>query len=238
MALFGEKYGDRVRVVRTGDFSTELCGGTHCRSSAEIGLVKVTSERGIASGTRRIEAVTGDGALDRFREAQGIVRGLEDLLAVPATDLVEEVSRRLDALRGLQKELQRARLASIREDLLAEAERASRGGGTPVLARRVDGLAPSEMRELADNLRQKLGSGVVVLGRAQGGKASLLVAVTDDLTDRLSAGDLVKSLAKRIGGGGGGRKDLAEAGGKNPDGLDDALAAAPGEVAAGIAGSE
>jgi alanyl-tRNA synthetase len=223
MALFGEKYEDRVRVVRIGDFSLELCGGTHCSDSAAIGLFKLVQERGIASGTRRVEAVTGEGSLARFQELSGIVRSLEELLAVPGREVIREAGKRLEQVKALQKELERHRLGEVRSRLLREAAEAKSAAGVRFLTGRADALQPGEMRELADNLRRKLGSGVVVLGRGMEGKASILVAVTSDLTDRIAAGDLVRSLAGMIGGGGGGRKDLAEAGGKNPERLDEAL---------------
>ena len=230
MALFGEKYGDAVRVVRIGEFSLELCGGTHVGSSADVGLFKLTQERGIASGVRRIEALTGEGSLERFRNLQAIVARLEDLLAVPRGEVVEEIAKRLEHLREADRELERGRLRAVRERILAAADDAQVVEGVKVVLARADGIKAGETREVADNLRRKLGSGVVILGRAQGDKASLLVAVTEDLTDRLSAGDLVRELARTIGGGGGGRKDLAEAGGKDASRLDEALAAAPGLV--------
>jgi alanyl-tRNA synthetase len=231
MALFGEKYGDRVRVVRVGDFSLELCGGTHCARSGDVGLVKLIQERGVASGVRRIEAVTGEGALRRFREEHAIVRALEERLSVSAERLPDEVERRIGDLREAQRALEDQRIAGVRERLAQAAERPRTVAGVRFLAERVDGLRPQELRELADGLRRKLRSGVVVLGRADGPKASVLVAVTRDWTDRLPAGDLVRSLGRIIGGGGGGRPDLAEAGGKEPGRLDEALAGVEREIA-------
>jgi alanyl-tRNA synthetase len=231
MALFGEKYGDDVRVVRIGDFSLELCGGTHCERTGEVGLFKLTQERGIASGTRRVEAITGDVSLERFREVQGTVRELERLLAVSGDALLPEVERRLEHLRALERELEQVRLAGKRAEMARSAEGARTVAGVKLLAQRVDGVGAKELRELADGLRGKLGSGVVVLGRADGEKASLLVAVTEDLKQKLPAGDLVRSLGKIIGGGGGGRPDMAEAGGRDPGRLDEALAASADEIA-------
>jgi alanyl-tRNA synthetase len=230
MALFGERYGDRVRVVRIGDFSLELCGGTHCAASGEVGLVKLTQEHGIASGTRRIEAVTGEGSLARFRREHAIVRTLEEQLSVPQDRVLAEIERRLAELRAAQRALEGERVGSVRRRLLRKAEQPEMVAGVRLIAERVDGLGPQELRELADGLRGKLGSGVVVLGRADGPKASVLVAVTRDLTDRLPAGDLVRVLGRIIGGGGGGRPDLAEAGGKQPSRLDEALGEAAREV--------
>jgi len=237
MALFGEKYGDQVRVVTIGDFSRELCGGTHTERSGQIGLVKLTGERGIASGTRRIEAVSGQGSLDRFRQDQAIVRALEDSLSAPRDKLVEEIDRRLAQLRALQRDLERQRVGSVRDRLARQATDPPRAGGVALLAERVDGLSPQEMRELADGLRQKLGSGVVVLGRSEGGKASLLVMVSPNLADRLSAVDIVRDLGRIIGGGGGGRPELAEAGGKLGDKIDEALGAAAAAVERRVGGS-
>ncbi len=230
MALFGEKYGAQVRVVRIGEFSVELCGGTHCRRSGEIGLVKLVQERGIASGTRRIEAVSGEGALLRFREDQAILRQIEERLTVPREKLLCEIDRRREQAKAAEKQLEGSRTQAVRERLWQKAQDPQVIAGIRVVVERVDGLGPAELRELADGLRQKLRSGVVVLGRAFDGKASLLVSVTDDLTERLSAGELVRQLAGIIGGGGGGRRDLAEAGGKDGSRLDEALLMVPKAV--------
>ena len=231
MALFGEKYGDTVRVVTIGTFSKELCGGTHCARTGEIGVFLLTGERGIASGTRRVEALTGEGALEKSRADHQILRSMEDLLSVPRHDLLAEVGRRAEMLRAMQRELDQQRLSAVRADLLRRAESPEVVGGIRLIAARVDGLPSQDTRVLADNLRQKLGSGVVILGRAEAEKASILVAVTDDVKGRIAAGDLVRELAKIIGGGGGGRDDMAEAGGKEPSRLDEALRAGRDAVA-------
>jgi alanyl-tRNA synthetase len=223
MALFGEKYGDRVRMISIGEFSKELCGGTHTGRTGEIGLLKLTDEKGVASGTRRVEAVTGEGSLQRFRRWEKLVRQLEGELSVPGDDVLEEIGKRLEHGRNLQKELDRVRVGSIRQDLAQKADNPEIAGGVKVIAQRVDLLSPQEMRVAADDLRHKLGSGVVILGRAEGEKASLLVAVTADLTDRFKAGAMIRDLGRIIGGGGGGRNDLAEAGGRDPSKLDEAL---------------
>jgi alanyl-tRNA synthetase len=223
MALFGEKYGDRVRVIRVGEFSTELCGGTHCRRSGEIGLVKIVQERGIAAGTRRIEAVTGEGSLTRFREDHQVVRAMEELLAAPKDALVPELQKRIEQMKALQRELEQQRIRTARLELAHEASAPHIVDGVKVVAARADALSPQEARVLADGLRQKLGSGCVVIGRSDGTKAYLLATVTRDLEETLPAGDVVRELAKLVGGGGGGKKDLAEAGGKDPSKLDEAL---------------
>jgi alanyl-tRNA synthetase len=230
MALFGEKYGQQVRTVSIGDFSLELCGGTHTASSGQVGLVKLTGERGVASGTRRVEAVSGEGSLARFRIEHALVRTLEEQLSVPGDKVLEELDRRAEHARAVQRELEKHRVGGVREQLLELAKTAPEVAGVKLLTARADGLEAAEMRELADVLRGALGSGVAVLGRAGEDKASILVAVTKDLTGKIRAGDLVRVLGKVIGGSGGGRPDLAEAGGKDPARLDEALGLAAGEV--------
>ena len=230
MALFGEKYGERVRTVKIGDFSMELCGGTHTGSSAEIGLVKLIGERGVASGTRRVEALSGDGSLARFRSEHALVRKMEEQLSVPRERVLEELDRRAEHARVVQRDLEKHRVGGVREQLLDQARQAPEVCGVKLFTARADGLEAAEMRELADVLRGALGSGVAVLGRAETDKASILVAVTKDLTGKIRAGDLVRALGKVIGGSGGGRPDLAEAGGKEPGRLDEALGQAAGEL--------
>jgi len=231
MALFGEKYGESVRVVTIGTFSKELCGGTHCARTGEIGLFLLTHERGVASGTRRVEAVSGESSLEKSRSDHKILKSMEELLSVPRHDVLAEFGRRMEAVRAVQRELEQQRVRVLRDELVAKAASPEIVAGVKLLVARVDGLASQEARVLADGLRGTLGSGVVILGRAEGDKASILVAVTDDLKARIGAGDLVKELARIIGGGGGGRSDMAEAGGKEPARLDDALLASREAVA-------
>ena len=223
MALFGEKYGDRVRVVKIGDFSTELCGGTHIAATGEIGLLKLVSESSVASGVRRVEALSGTGALEEFR------RGFEVARMVPggAAGLRERLAADEEEIRRLKKELDALRLKAASASVGDAAATATEVKGVKVLAQRVDGVEKTQMRELVDSLRGKLGSGVVVLGAASPeGKVTLIVGVTKDLTGRLMAGKLVGQLAPLVGGKGGGRPDLAEAGGSDVSGLDGALARA------------
>jgi alanyl-tRNA synthetase len=231
MALFGEKYGETVRVVTIGSFSKELCGGTHCAGTGEIGLFLLTHERGVASGTRRVEALTGEGSLEKSRSDHQILKRMEELLSVPRQDVLAEIERRTESVRAAQRELEQQRARVVRDELSRKAATPELAGGIKVLAARVDGLASQEARVIADDMRRVLGSGVVILGRAEGDKASILVAVTDDLKSRIGAGDLVRELAGIIGGGGGGRSDLAEAGGKDPSRLDEALRAGRDAVA-------
>jgi alanyl-tRNA synthetase len=224
MALFGEKYGDRVRVIRIGDFSTELCGGTHLDATGQIGLFKVTTEGAVASGVRRLEAVTGGAALAHVGQEEQALRQAADLLRIPPLELPGRLQKLLDDQKGLEKQLAEleARLAKSRaQDLVAGARSVA---GMPVVAARLDGLDADGLRTVVDSVRERLGSGVIVLGAAGDGKVTLVSAVTKDLTGRVHAGKLVQEVAKVVGGGGGGRPDLAQAGGKNPAELDRALA--------------
>ena len=175
--------------------------------------------------------MTGEGSLSRFRRWEEIVRRLEGELSVPSDQLLGELERRLDHARALQKEVDRLRMGSVREELFLKASDPEMTGGVKVVAQRADRLSPQEMRVVADDLRHKLGSGVVILGRADGPKVSLLVAVTEDLKKRVKAGKMIRELGGIIGGGGGGRDDLAEAGGRDPSRLDEALRAGVAMVA-------
>ncbi len=229
MALFGEKYGDRVRVIRIGDFSTELCGGTHTAATGEIGLIKVLKEGSVSSGVRRLEAVTGEGSLRHFRKdhqlenvVATLVRGGED--QSPAEALKQELERRDEELKKLRKELDQARMKSASSSVQSAAENVREVKGVKVLATRADNLERAQLRVLIDNLRNKLGSGVVVLGSVSDGKVALIVGVTKDLTSKIQAGKIIAEVAKKVGGSGGGRPDMAEAGGKDPSALDSALA--------------
>jgi alanyl-tRNA synthetase len=224
-ALFGEKYGDRVRVVRVGEVSTELCGGTHVSASGDIGLFKILSEGGIAAGVRRIEAVTGENALAFVRQLQEESHQVAALLKAEGGDPVERVSRLLVRQKELQREVEtlKARLASAAsDDILAGVREVA---GVRVLAVAVDNADAKGLREMADLLKERMGSGIVVLGSAANDRANLLVAVTKDLTARFRAGDIIKQLAPLVGGNGGGKPELAQAGGTQPDRLPAALEA-------------
>jgi alanyl-tRNA synthetase len=229
MALFGEKYGDKVRVIRIGDFSTELCGGTHTAATGEIGLIKVLKEGSVSSGVRRLEAVTGEGSLRHFRKdhqlehvVATLVRSGED--QSPAEALKQELERRDEELKSLRKELAQARMKSASSSVQSAAENVREVKGVKVLATRADNVDRAQLRVLIDNLRNKLGSGVVVLGSVSDGKVALIVGVTKDLTSKIQAGKIIAEVAKIVGGSGGGRPDMAEAGGKDPAALDSALA--------------
>ncbi|WKA46594.1 alanine--tRNA ligase [Geobacillus zalihae] len=224
MALFGEKYGDIVRVVKVGDYSLELCGGCHVPNTSAIGLFKIVSESGIGAGTRRIEAVTGEAAYRFMSEQLAILQEAAQKLKTSP----KELNARLDGLFAVLKELEReneslaARLAHM------EAEHLTRQvkdvNGVPVLAAKVQANDMNQLRAMADDLKQKLGTAVIVLASAQGGKVQLIAAVTDDLVKKgFHAGKLVKEVASRCGGGGGGRPDLAQAGGKDAQKVAEAL---------------
>ena len=222
-ALFGEKYGDRVRVVRVGGVSSELCGGTHVHAAGDIGFFKIVTETGIAAGVRRIEAQTGTGALAFVRQLEDERKKIASLVKAEGSDPVDKVEKLLSRQKELQREIEtlQARLnASKSGDLLAGVREVA---GVKVLAVKVETADPKGLRELSDTLKDRLGSGIIALGCENGGKATLLVAVTNDLTGRFKAGEIVKALAPIIGGSGGGKPDLAQAGGGLPDKLADAL---------------
>jgi len=229
MALFGEKYGDKVRVVKIGDFSTELCGGTHTGATGEIGLIKILKEGSVSSGVRRVEAVTGEGSLDHFRkdhELEGVVAALTTHSdeTSPAEALKLELGKKDAEIKRLTRELDQARMKSASSSTANIGEKIKDVRGVKVLAHRVDNLERAQMRTLVDQLRDKVGSGVVVLGSASNGNVSLIVGVTKDLTGRIQAGKVIGPVAQKVGGKGGGRPDLAEAGGKDAAALDSALA--------------
>ena len=224
MALFGEKYLDRVRVVSVGDFSVELCGGTHVCRTGEIGLFKVVTETSSAAGVRRIEAISGTGAFGHYREATDSVQRLAALLKVQDDGLAAAVEKLMTERRRQDREIAELKAKLARTgvgDLVAQAREV---GGLKVLAAKLDGVEREQLRPLADTVRQKLGSGLVVFGTVENGRVALISAATKDIAGkRVHAGRVISRVAKLVGGGGGGRPDMAEAGGKNPEALVDAL---------------
>jgi alanyl-tRNA synthetase len=224
MALFGEKYPDRVRVIKIGDFSTELCGGTHLEATGQIGLFKVVSEGAVASGVRRIEAVTGDAARRHVGQEEAALRESANLLKIPPLELPRRLQKLLDEQKQLEKQLQQleARLAKNRAHELAAS--AKTVAGVAVLAARLDGLDAEGLRSVMDTLRERMGAGVICLGSAVDGKVNLVASVSKDLSKRLQAGKLVQQVAQVVGGKGGGRLDLAQGGGPDASRLDEALA--------------
>ena len=255
MALFGEKYGDRVRVIRIGAFSTELCGGTHTGATGEIGLIKILKEGSVSSGVRRVEAITGEGSLRHFRKDHQLENVVSAFVSPtlshktrkdgaptsgtdsdpeksfsPAEALKAELEKKDSEIKRLARELDQARMKSASSSTADIGEKVKEVKGVKVLAHRVDNLERAQMRTLVDQLREKIGSGVVVLGSASNGNVSLIVGVTKDLTSRVQAGKVVGAVAQKVGGKGGGRPDLAEAGGKDASALDSALDGAYGVV--------
>jgi alanyl-tRNA synthetase len=239
MALFGEKYGDTVRMVAIDEFSRELCGGTHVRHTGEIGPFVVTSEGSVASGIRRIEALTGDAAVERMLGQQRLIEGLGRELRVFWTEVPAQVRALQERARAQEREIERLRgqlAGSQSRDLLSQAVEV---GGVQVLAARVTVEDKGGLRQLGDRSRDALRSGAIVLGTVVDGKPSLLAMVTPDVTGRgVRAGDIIRAVAPHIDGRGGGRPELAEAGGRNAAGLDAALAAVPGAVESLVAAGE
>ena len=251
MALFGEKYGDKVRVVKIGDFSTELCGGTHTDATGEIGLIKLLKEGSVSAGVRRVEAVTGEGSLQHFQQDHKLEEVARSLIPQDAyggagvkaaldkagtgtgepsspgslhAALLRLLQSREEKISQLEKEIRESRMRMARAAAAQGKADVRVVRGVKVLTTRLDDLDRPQMREMVDKFRTELGSGVVVLGSASNGNVALVVSVTKDLTRRIQAGKVIGPVAQRVGGRGGGRPDLAEAGGKNPEALDSALA--------------
>ncbi len=230
MALFGEKYGDVVRVIEVGDYSMELCGGTHASAAGDIGLFRILSEGGIAAGVRRIEAVTGEAALAQVQQQQQTLQRLSALVKTEPQKLEVRLQKLLEQQKELEKELEQLQ-AKANADRSGELlDQIQEIAGVKLLATRVDGVDGKGLREFSDQLRDKLGSGVLVLTSTEGGKVALLVAVTKDLIGKVKAGDLIKPLAEIVGGRGGGRPDLAQAGGPDLDKVEALLQAAPEQL--------
>jgi len=224
MALFGEKYGDRVRVVKIGEFSTELCGGTHLDATGQIGFFKVAEEGAVASGVRRIEAVAGTAAVEAVARRERVLREIADILKIGAEEAPQRLRKLLDEQKALERQLAEMETKLARgkaDDLVATARQVN---GVAVVAGRIDGLDADGLRAVADTLRDRLGSGVVCVGSVLDGKVNLVAAVTRDLVKRFPAGKLIQEVAQAAGGRGGGRPDLAQAGASDPSKLDGALA--------------
>ncbi len=230
MALFGEKYGESVRVVSVPGFSRELCGGTHVRRTGDIGLFKIVYEGSIAAGVRRIEAITGEGALDRFQQSSNSLNRLSQLVKVSEPELIDHVEKLLVEQRNLERLLDQMKM-KVAQAQSGELEGQARLlEGAKVLVSRVDGLDREQMRSLADSLRNKWKSAVIVLASANDSAVAIVSAVTRDLASKVHAGKLASSLAQVLGGKGGGRPDMAEAGGKDVAGLDAALSAVYAQI--------
>jgi len=236
MALFGEKYGDKVRVLSMGDFSIELCGGTHVARTGDIGLMKIVSEAGVAAGVRRIEAMTAQGALEWIDANEQKLDKVAELVRAGRDDVADKVAQALERSRKLEKELEqlKGKLASSQgSDLASQAEEIN---GIKVLAANMEGADPKGLRDIVDQLKNKLGTAAVLLATVKGDKISLVAGVTKDATDRIKAGDLLKAVAEQVGGKGGGRPDMAQGGGSQPENLEAALASVSDWVKSQIGG--
>ncbi len=223
IAIFEEKYGEKIRMVTIGDFSKELCGGVHVHSTAQIGLFKIIAESSIAAGMRRIEALTGEEALKRTQETEEVLTEVQTALNTSRTGLLAQIEKLKESVKSKERETKAMRQKMARQELKEKEEEVRKIQGISVLIQKVKGLNNTELRELADSLKQKIGSGVVVLGSASGKKVFLVTAVTKDLTARIKADELVKEIASRLDGGGGGRPDFAQAGGTKPEQLEKVL---------------
>jgi alanyl-tRNA synthetase len=226
MALFGEKYGDTVRVVSVPGFSLELCGGTHCRATGDIGPFVVVEEGGIAAGVRRIEGLTGAGAVRYLQVRRAALDDVLGRLNVAPAQATEVIDRLQSEQKRLLREVAQLKMKAAMGGGATHSDDVVTVGDVQILTRRVEGLDKSGLRDLADSLKAKMPKGVVVLASADDGKVSFVVSVTASLTDRIHAGKVVKQIAPVVGGGGGGRADFAEAGGKQPEKLDELLATA------------
>ena len=216
LAFFGDKYGDRVRVVQIGDFSTELCGGTHVRASGEIGIFKLQSEGGVAAGVRRVEAFTGQGALDLIHNYEQRLKEIGNLVRGSADDTVDKVKKLLERQKELEREIEKLRGQFEKDQIPELLAKQSSVNGTKFLISQVDGVDAKQLRDIADQLKEKIGSGVVVLASAGEANVNLVASVSRELTQRYHAGNIIKELAGIVGGGGGGRPEFAQAGGKEP----------------------
>jgi alanyl-tRNA synthetase len=232
LAFFGEKYGDQVRVVSVPGVSMELCGGTHVQATGQIGAFFITHEESVAAGTRRIEAVTGRDAIEQSQHQRGVLRQVMSELHAGEADVPAQIESLMERLKTAEREVDRLRVKLASEQAGESLDAVAADiDGIKVVAREVEDLDSSAMRNLVDELKAKIGSGVVVLGIRRDGKAQLVVGVTADLTDRVSAVAVVRKLAAVVGGGGGGHSELAEAGGPRGDRLEEALQKAPETVA-------
>ena len=223
MALFGEKYQEKVRVVEVPGFSKELCGGTHVPATGTIGLFKIMGEGGIAAGVRRIEAVTGPAAFARFRSAEEILDSIQADTKIARQEMPAWIEKLQAQIRDLQHQILDLKAQAARANISGMLERAREIGGIKVVADTLPEIDRASLRNLADELKQKLGSGVVVLGSPQEEKVALVVMVTPDICQKIPAGKIIKQIAPLVGGAGGGKPELAEAGGKDSSRLADAI---------------
>jgi alanyl-tRNA synthetase len=233
MALFGEKYGEKVRVVSMGDFSKEFCGGTHVKNTSDIGSFKILSESGVAAGVRRIEALTGDNVLNYYAQLEAELNQAAKVVKSTPAGLTERLEKLMAEMKELQSENESLKAKAAQSALGNVMDQVTEVKGVKLLATSVDGVDMNGLRDLGDQLKAQLGDGVVVLASAKDGKVNLMAMATDGaMAAGAHAGNLIKGIAGLVGGGGGGRPNMAQAGGKNPAGIPDAIAAAA-EVLAG-----
>ncbi len=223
MALFGEKYDDQVRVLSMGDFSIELCGGTHARRTGDIGLFRIVSESGTAAGIRRIEAVTGENAIANLHHQNDLLHEVTQLVKGDSNNLADKVRSLLERTRGLEKELQQLKEQQAAQESSSLSSKAKDINGVKLLVTQLNNVEPKLLRTMVDDLKNQLGSAVIVLSTVADGKVSLIAGVTKELTDRVKAGELIGFVANQVGGKGGGRADMAQAGGSDVDALPSAL---------------
>jgi alanyl-tRNA synthetase len=227
MALFGEKYGAKVRVLKIGDFSIELCGGTHVDRAGDIGCFKIVSETGVAAGVRRIEAVTGEAALNWCEVRNKALGGIAEVVKSTPEKALAKVGQLIEKNKQLEKELEKLKLKLVQSSQSELSTQAVKIEGLNVLAVQLDDVDGKGMRDVLDQLKNKLGSAAIILAVVNGGKVSLIAGVSKDQTGRIKAGDLVNFVAAQVGGKGGGRPEMAQAGGNDPAGLEKALADVP-----------
>ena len=228
MALFGEKYGDEVRVVKMGEFSTELCGGTHVKNTSQIGQFKILSENGVAAGVRRIEALTGDNVRAYYEDLEKKMHEAAAMVKATPDTLADHIKKLQDELKAVKSENESLKAKEAQNALGDVMDKVVEINGVKFLASSVKDVDMNGLRDLGDQLKEKLGSGVILLISEKGGKVNLMTMATDDVVKRgAHAGNLIKAIAKEVGGGGGGRPTMAQAGGKNPAGIENALNAAP-----------
>jgi alanyl-tRNA synthetase len=224
VALFGEKYGENVRVVNIGDYSRELCGGMHVGNTGEIGLFKIISESSIAAGIRRIEAVTGKKALAKINHKGEILERLYSILDTQENTIIQRTEELIQQLKSLRKEAQKAKKESAQEyssNLIANAREIS---GVKIVTEIIEGVEVEDLRKTADSLKKRLGSVAIILGTTENGRVILVTALSKDLIKKgLNAGNIAKDMAKIVGGGGGGRADMAQTGGRSPNKINEAI---------------
>ena len=235
MALFGEKYGDSVRVVKMGDFSTELCGGTHVPNTSTISSFKIISEAGIAAGVRRIEALTSTGLMNYYHEMEEELHEAAKLVKTTPAALHDKLQAMLDEIKALHSENEKLKSKLANDSLGDVMNQVKEVNGVKFLAAKVDGVDMNGLRNLGDQLKEKLGEGVVLVASVQDGKVNLMASATDEAQKKgAHAGNLIKAIASLVGGGGGGRPNMAQAGGKNPAGVEEALKKAEEVIASQI----